>query len=494
MFRSGQRFAASALLAALLAGGCEGDLASEPPVGPAPAFVPGSCAAMPPPGLSVACGTVRVPERRGQPASPEVAIQVALIQGRGASPAAPLAAYLAGPAGGSGVGSAFYYAGWSLDGSLRAFLAKRTLVAIDLRGTGGSTPSLRCPGARVAALPGTADRIDPDTEAALRECRMRLSDERVAPAAYGTEAAAEDVEAVRRALGGSRWDLLGSGYGARVALEVVRRHPGGLRAVVLDSVLPPEVDLLAEEGPAAARALAAMADRCAGDEACRAAHPDPLGVLAALVERLDADPIDVGTHGGSVFLSGGSLARAVLQQLQEPGGAAQLPRRLYEAEAGSYDYFAAVLGAPRGEGSVGAHLSVMCGEALPASSRDAIEAKAAALPDPVRRALTSRFYPLVCPLWSVPEAPAALREPVRGALPVLLLAGSHDPISPPAWAQQVARGLTGARTIELPDQGHGLLRSPCPAGIAAAFLEDPATSPASTCAPAVALRPAARLR
>ena len=143
-------------------------------------------------------------------------------------------------------------------------------------------------------------------------------------------------------------------------------------------------------------------------------------------------------------------------------------------------------------------------EALPASSRGAIEARAAALPGPVRRALTSRFYPLVCPLWAVPEAPAALREPARGALPVLLLAGSHDPISPPAWTQQVARGLTGARAIELPDQGHGLLRAPCPAGIAAAFLEDPTRQhdarphhsrpPASTCAPAAALRPAAGLR
>ena len=65
-------------------------------------------------------------------------------------------------------------------------------------------------------------------------------------------------------------------------------------------------------------------------------------------EQLDAAPVEVDTHGGSVVLIGAAFARAALQQLQEPGGAAQLPRRLYEARSGSYGFFAAVLGAPRG--------------------------------------------------------------------------------------------------------------------------------------------------
>jgi pimeloyl-ACP methyl ester carboxylesterase len=124
-----------------------------------------------------------------------------------------------------------------------------------------------------------------------------------------------------------------------------------------------------------------------------------------------------------------------------------------------------------------------------ASSRGAIEARAATLPAPVRRALTSRFYPLVCPLWAVPEAPAALREPARGGLPLLLLSGAHDPISSPEWARRVAGGFPGARVLEIADQGHGLLRAPCPAEIAAGFLADPGRPPE---APGCDLAPAAR--
>lgn len=504
---------AGALLTAVLAvlltlglsAGCEGELATgdEAQAGPTPRYIPGDCEGPLPGGLAVECGTVRVPERRGNPTSPEIAVQVARIRPRDAAGEVVPVAYLAGPAGASGVASALYYAGWTPDASLRALLARRTIVAIDLRGTGGSSPSLRCPGVRVAALPGTAAGIDPDTAAALSECRARLSAARVAPSAYGTAAAADDVEAVRRALGGAPWDLVGSGYGARVALEVIRRHPAGVRAAVLDSVLPPEVDLLGEEGPAAARALAAMAARCAGDPTCRAAHPDPLGALDALIERLDGAPVEVGTHGGAVVLTGAALARAVLAQLAEPGAAARLPERLAEAGAGDYGFFAAVLGAPRGEGSLGAHLSVMCAEALPASSRAAIEARAATVPGAASRTLVSRFYPLVCPLWAVPDAPAALRDPVQGSLPLLLLAGSHDPLVPPGWARRVAAGFPGARVVELADQGHALLRVRCPAEIAAAFLADPTKEPtkdpagdpaggAGACAPA--LQPAASSR
>jgi pimeloyl-ACP methyl ester carboxylesterase len=474
----------TARLMALLAMGCEGDagpMAPPTPPGPAPTFVERVCEGSIPGGIAAVCGSVQVPERRDDPTSAAVAVRVAVLRARDGDPRAPRVAYLAGPAGGSGVASALYYSGWSLDGSLRALLARRTLVAIDLRGSGASSPSLRCPGVRLPALPEGA-ALDAETEAAVRDCRERLTDERVAPEAYGTGAAADDVEAVRRALGGDRWDLVGSAYGARVALEVVRRHPDGVRALVLDSVLPPEVDLLAEEAPSAARALQAMADDCAGDGACQSVFPDPLGVLTELMGRLDAEPVDVATHGGSVQLDGTALARAVLQQLQEPGGARLLPRRLYEAQAGRLDFFAAVLGAPRGEGSLGAHLSVMCGEALPLSGPGAIERRAAGLLAAARRALLGRAYPKVCPLWGVPAAPAALRAPVRGSLPVLLLAGRHDPVSPPAWSRAVAAGFSAAKTVELPDQGHALLRAPCGAALAAAFLDDPLAPPVASCA------------
>jgi pimeloyl-ACP methyl ester carboxylesterase len=466
------------MLLALLAGSCDGELGREEPAAPVPAtFTPAPCPAMPPPGIAVECGSVQVPESAGRPA--EVTLAVALINLRDQPRPSDRMAFLAGPAGASGISYAFYYAGWTADASLRALLARRTMVAIDLRGTGGARPDLRCPGVRVAPLPETSTAIDPATATDLQECRARLGG--VPLESYGTAQAAQDVDTVRRALGAARWDLVGVDYGARVALEVIRQHPAGVRAAVLDSVAPPQVDALAAEAPNAARALLGMQRRCAEDPLCHAKHPDPLGVLSAMITRLDAAPVSVGTHGGTVMLTGASFLAATLQTLQDPDGAGRLPARLDEAQAGSLDFFAAVLGAPRGEGSLGLHLSVICAEAMPRSSRTAIEAGAAAASPSLRPALSGRFYALACPLWPLPVAPPALAQPVEGKTPVLLLAGGHDPLTHPEWAQTIATGFTSSWVVPFADQGHALLRSRCPAALAAAFLEDPTRAPVPPC-------------
>ena len=139
----------------------------------------------------------------------------------------------------------------------------------------------------------------------------------MAPPAYGTEAAADDVEAVRQALQLGSYDLVGSAHGARVALEVMRRHPQAVRAVVLDSLTPPDVDALAEEGPSLERALARAFGECAAIPDCQTRYPDPAAALAEVVARLQADPVEASSHGGSVTLDGRTFVQAVASLLRD---------------------------------------------------------------------------------------------------------------------------------------------------------------------------------
>jgi pimeloyl-ACP methyl ester carboxylesterase len=46
-------------------------------------------------------------------------------------------------------------------------------------------------------------------------------------------------------------------------------------------------------------------------------------------------------------------------------------------------------------------------------------------------------------------------------LPVLLLAGEHDPVTPARYAEAIARTLPHARVIKLTGQGHGVLAVGC---------------------------------
>jgi hypothetical protein len=43
----------------------------------------------------------------------------------------------------------------------------------------------------------------------------------------------------------------------------------------------------------------------------------------------------------------------------------------------------------------------------------------------------------------------------------LLLSGSDDPVTPPAYADEARRGLSNSLSVVLQDFGHGQLAAPC---------------------------------
>ena len=69
-------------------------------------------------------------------------------------------------------------------------------------------------------------------------------------------------------------------------------------------------------------------------------------------------------------------------------------------------------------------------------------------------------------------------KPVVSDLPVLILTGDNDPITPPAWAKRAAETLSHAQYLEFPGLGHGVLGNGMDNGICSksvfeAFLENP---------------------
>jgi pimeloyl-ACP methyl ester carboxylesterase len=64
--------------------------------------------------------------------------------------------------------------------------------------------------------------------------------------------------------------------------------------------------------------------------------------------------------------------------------------------------------------------------------------------------------PLFCPVWRVPQAPAAERQPVTDAIPTLLMSGGYDWLTPAVWGREAARHLPEARHVIFRAQGHGV--------------------------------------
>ena len=79
-----------------------------------------------------------------------------------------------------------------------------------------------------------------------------------------------------------------------------------------------------------------------------------------------------------------------------------------------------------------------------------------------------------CEVWDVGSADPAVHAETRSDVPVLLLSGSFDAVTPPSWARIAAEGLPRARVLDFPGLGHDVVAaSDCARAITVDFLERP---------------------
>jgi pimeloyl-ACP methyl ester carboxylesterase len=78
----------------------------------------------------------------------------------------------------------------------------------------------------------------------------------------------------------------------------------------------------------------------------------------------------------------------------------------------------------------------------------------------------------VCADWPRAAVPPDVHTPVRSTVPVLLVSGERDPVTPPEFGTRVAASLSNGLHLVLPHGGHGGVGvSPCVTGLARDFLD-----------------------
>jgi acetyl esterase/lipase len=75
------------------------------------------------------------------------------------------------------------------------------------------------------------------------------------------------------------------------------------------------------------------------------------------------------------------------------------------------------------------------------------------------------------PCGRAARLPADFRAPLTGEIPVLLISGEFDPVTPPRYGDRVAAHLGHARHVVLRGQGHSLFSTGCMPKLAAQFIE-----------------------
>jgi pimeloyl-ACP methyl ester carboxylesterase len=402
-------------------------------------------------------------------------LSVLILRSRAARPEPDPVVYLAGGPGGSAIETVNLWFGSPIR-------ATRDIILVEQRGTRFSRPFLACPEQTSAQLYVASVAISPEEHVdaistATDDCRERLEADGVDLAAYTTAANADDLEVVRTALSVDRWNLYGISYGTRLGLEILRRHPEGVRSAVLDSAYPPDVAPYESLASNHARALDAFFATCRADAACVERYEDLESVFWPLVDQLNARPVPlfIPAAGGDVagVFTGDMLVAQVTGSLSTSGAVRWVPAQIAALAAGNTaQYELSGDSLPNDTVGEGMRLSIECAERLAATDAADISADAAA--NPRLATFAARFTePRICERWPVDPVDAGQLAPVSSDLPVLLVSGELDPLTPPAWADQAAATLSSATRLALPMAGHAAsLGDPCVGGIVAAFIID----------------------
>jgi pimeloyl-ACP methyl ester carboxylesterase len=418
---------------------------------------------------------------------PVFALPVVYLPEPGRPLQSPPTLYIAGGPGGSAwldADAASYWPDWA---ELTDWPGG--LVVYDQRGVGLSQPAYDCPELRAARrallpLPLPTEEAYRRMREASRACHDRLREAGVGLAQFTTRQNAADATALMRSIGFERWNVYGVSYGTRVALEMMRSEPQHLRAVVLDSPYPPQVNAELEDAWLLHRALGLYARICelAGD--CADTPAELRDDLRVALERVRREGIKLSVRDPddgrdlAVVYDDDDFAWLLFEAMYRWDAIPGLPASVRALVDGRLDSHL------RGliQESVTALLddavsdaiasSVDCHDAGPVDLRD-FERRLAQFPDVAEiKRLDWQYH--ACRYWASGDAGAGFRAPVRSDVPALLLVGEFDPVTPPQWAEAAARTLSRALLFEFPAIGHGVLDSHvCAADIVRAFLADP---------------------
>jgi pimeloyl-ACP methyl ester carboxylesterase len=398
----------------------------------------------------VLCATYPVWENRETRKGRKIDLNIVILPALGPDKQ-PDPVFLLGGGPGQGIASD---ASDFVQSSLRG---KRDLVLVDQRGTGGSN-RLHCSFyGEPIDLRLAAGELFPVEK--VRQCREKL--ERVADLAqYTTAAFADDLNEVRQWLGYNKINLNGESYGTRMAQVYWRRHPETVRSVVIVGVAPPGSYIPLGHAYAGQRALDLLLAECASQAECRAAFPDTRADLKAVRERIEKGVTVTITHPRTgekqeVRPTWGLVAEGI-RFLMYGQGAENLPLQIHQAAQGDLAPLVLMsigrrLGIAEGL-DAGLTFSVTCAEDLPFITEAAIPAKTAGtyLGD-----YRIRQQQGACGVWPRGKAAPDVHEPVRSAVPALLISGERDPVTPPEFAEQAARFMTNHLHVVIQRGSHG---------------------------------------
>lgn len=439
--------------------------------------------------LGFRCGFVTVPEQHDAPDGPTIRIPVAIRDATGIAPR-PDPLFLA--QGGPG-GDAFGVFGITAPTSPVA--SDRDIVIFNQRGTLYAEPDLLCEelwDSRIELF-GLRDEeaIEQLGEESFQQCYNRLlNEENINLSAFDSLENAKDVDIIRQALGYDTYNFYGVSYGTLLGLHLMQLNQPALRAVVLDSVVPTQISFAEAIPQSENRAYDEYFAFCEEDATCREMYPDLETRLTAVYANLNENPVEFRIRddetGESVVVQiDGDGMRGIMFQLFYLGDFyAIFPRLVEDLESENYLFLQNLYPLFAFDRTIanGMYFSVFCAQY---SDFSADNLDLTGIRPFIADSIASEMEELEggCDVWEVEPLPSTISDPVESDIPVLLLSGRFDPITPPSFAAAAAETLPNGFNYVDPAASHGVALGvlPCGGRVLADFLNEPTEAPNTGC-------------
>jgi pimeloyl-ACP methyl ester carboxylesterase len=262
---------------------------------------------------------------------------------------------------------------------------------------------------------------------------------------------------VRQALGYGQFDVIALSYGTRLAMEYVRAHEKQTRTVMLYGAVPPSEAMPEHFGAMAQRPLDGVLAECAATPACHEAFPRIQEEARAVFDRLVRKPatatLTIDGRSTPVTLTRNLIAEDIRYMTYSSGQTSNVPLYLHRAAEGDFTLLAADAWRRRRGGTFdGLYLSITCTEDVPFLSARAGEDDEQTYLGTYRM----RQQRAACAEWPRGDAPRWRKASVRADVPVVLITGTLDPVTPPEFAAEIRQTLPNRVHVLVKFGGHSL--------------------------------------
>lgn len=403
-------------------------------------------------------GRIRVPENRGKPGSRLIEVAFIRVRYRGEHPGTPNVLLAGGP-GASGVELVERLV--KMGGEPALELMGGDLIGIDERGVGLSRPNLRS-GVRYGLpldRPGHPER---DLALMVERCREVAEGFRAQGtdlSGYNTAESADDINAIREALGYDAINVWGRSYGSHLALATLRRHGRHVARVV--ACCPEGPDHTWKLPSQAEACLERLAKLVATDGELHATVPDLLALMRSVLDRLEKQPVRIQVNhpltGQEVEVAMGKFDVQLLtaRALGHSPMMRSLPAAYVSMSRDDFAQMAQLVALNRSQWGVESAMKHMmdCSSGASPSRlrRIAHEAEQCLLGDAINFP-----NPGLSAAWGSPDLGDAFRSPLRSEVPVLFICGDLDARTPIANAEELLGGLPRGQLVVVENAGHDL--------------------------------------